>query len=211
MLHQFTAWRRIKDRDLQALIDTMVARRVWYEPTIMLEYYWNHQSEYDTTGLSPHHPWRMREWYASTDTQMTRAVAEYEAAQARFIKRFHGAGGVVLAGTDDVAFPPYGVTGELCLFVEAGLSPLAALQTATINAARAMRWADSLGAIEVGKLADIVILDANPLEDIANVRRINAVIVNGRLLDRATLDEYLKRVSTRIDATRLPSRSPVCR
>ncbi len=197
-----TAWRSLDDRDLQTLVDTMVARGVWYEPTVLLDYYWNNQSQFDTTGLSPHHPWRMREWFVTRDTQQRRAIVQFEAAEARFIKRFHDVGGVVLAGTDDVAFPPYGVSGELCLFVEAGLSPLDALRSATLNAARAMRWDDSLGTIETGKLADIVILNANPLTNIANVRRIDAVVVDGRLLDRAALDRYLVAVGMPIEALR---------
>lgn len=211
-LHYFTAWQRASDRDIQMLIDTMVARRVWYEPTRLLDYYWNHQAEYDTAGLSLHHPWRTRAQYTSADTQMSRAVMQSEAAEARFIKRFYDAGGMLLAGTDDVAFPPYGVSGDLCLFVDAGLSPLAALQAATINAARAMRWEDRLGSVEVGKLADIVLLDANPLQDVANVRRIHAVIADGRFLDRTTLDQYLIRVGTPIETTRRASPpTPVCR
>ena len=83
---------------------------------------------------------------------------------------------------------------ELTLFVQAGMPPLAALQTATINPARYLGALDSLGTIAEGKIADLVLLDANPLDDIRNTRRIRAVIVNGCILTRAALDSLLATV-----------------
>ncbi|PYS99704.1 MAG: hypothetical protein DMF63_10290 [Acidobacteria bacterium] len=83
---------------------------------------------------------------------------------------------------------------ELSILVQAGLSPFEALQTATINPARFMRREKDLGTIEVGKIADIIMLDGNPLADISNTRKINAVIVGGRILDRNDLDKILAAV-----------------
>ena len=119
-----------------------------------------------------------------------------EAAEARFIRRFHDAGGVIVAGTDDIPFAPAGVSEELRLLVLAGLSPLAALQTSTVNAAQVLGWRDA-GTIEVGKIADLVVLDADPLQDILNVRRIRADVLIGRLIDRAALDGFLATVGQR--------------
>lgn len=198
-LYNLGAWRRTNEADTQALIDMMVGRGVWYEPTLLVDYYWNHQDLYDTVTLSLNHPWRTRE-QSLPDAELGAAVLAFEAAEARFVRRFHEAGGIVLAGTDEVPFPPFGVSEEMRLLVDAGLPPLAALQAATINPARAMGWDDRLGSMEVGKLADLVLLDANPLDDITNVRKIHAVVADGRLLDRATLDEFLRRVGTPIEA-----------
>jgi imidazolonepropionase-like amidohydrolase len=78
--------------------------------------------------------------------------------------------------------------------VVAGLTPMEALQTATINAARFMGKEKDLGTIQKGKLADLVLLDANPLDEIHNTTKINAVVVNGRLLDRPALDKMLSDV-----------------
>jgi imidazolonepropionase-like amidohydrolase len=100
----------------------------------------------------------------------------------------------LLAGSD--AANPFVVWGfslheELTLLVAAGLLPLEALQAATLNPARYLESTDSLGTVEAGKLADLVLLDANPLEDIRNSQRISAVVLNGRYLDRRALDRLL--------------------
>jgi tetratricopeptide (TPR) repeat protein len=107
------------------------------------------------------------------------------------------AGVPFLAGSDTAnpwAFPGSGLHDELQLFVEAGLTPLQSLQTATLNPARFFGRTDELGTIEKGKLADLVLLDANPLDDIENVRQIHAVIADGHLYRRADLDGILERV-----------------
>ena len=74
------------------------------------------------------------------------------------------------------------------MLVEAGLTPLETLQSATLNPAKYLHGTDSLGTVAVGKLADLVLLDADPLANIQNVRRIRAVVANGRYFDRAALD-----------------------
>jgi imidazolonepropionase-like amidohydrolase len=83
---------------------------------------------------------------------------------------------------------------ELQRFVTAGFTPLEALQTATLNPARFFQMEDQLGTIEQGKIADLVFLDANPLEDIRNTQNVTAVIVNGRYLSKADLQKILQRV-----------------
>lgn len=76
------------------------------------------------------------------------------------------------------------------------MTPMEALQTATRNPARYLGLLSSLGTIERGKLADVVLLDANPLDDIRNTNKINAVIVGGKLLTAETLKEMLAKVET---------------
>lgn len=87
-------------------------------------------------------------------------------------------------------------------FVARGLTPLAALQTATINPAQALRATDTLGTVAVGKLADLVLLDANPLTDIGNTTKIRAVVANGRYFDRVALDRLLADVAAKAKAER---------
>ncbi|MCZ6490305.1 MAG: amidohydrolase family protein [Acidobacteria bacterium] len=103
----------------------------------------------------------------------------------QLIKAFADAGGKLYAGTDcaNMCTPGLGMHQELELLVDAGVSPLQALQAATVNPAELMRMQDRLGTLEEGKVGDVLILDANPLEDIRNTRKIAQVISRGRVLD----------------------------
>lgn len=104
------------------------------------------------------------------------------------------AGVPILAGTDTgnpFCFPGFSLHEELALLVIAGLSPVEALRSATLNPAKFLGLDKTLGTIEQGKIADLVLLDANPLEDIRNTQKINAVVSNGRLFDRKALDKML--------------------
>jgi imidazolonepropionase-like amidohydrolase len=103
------------------------------------------------------------------------------------------AGVGVLTGCDSM-IAGFCVHDELALMVRGGMTPQAALQTATINPARYFSIEQKVGSVEAGKRADLVMLDGDPLADIANVRRIRGVIVAGRLLDRAALDQVLADV-----------------
>ncbi len=116
------------------------------------------------------------------------------------VEKMHRAGVPILAGTDNnnpYVVPGFALHDELELFVRARLTPFEALQTATVNPAKYLGIEKLLGTIEEGKLADIILLDANPLTDISNTRKINAVIAGGRLLKRAELDEMLNKVAER--------------
>ena len=81
---------------------------------------------------------------------------------------------------------------ELKAMVMVGLSPLEALQSATINPARFFNMEHEQGSVAVGKIANLVLLDADPLVDINNTRRINVVIAKGRVFDRGALNGLLK-------------------
>ncbi len=106
----------------------------------------------------------------------------------------HRAGVRIVAGTDagdSYVFPGFAIHDELAELVRAGLSPLAALRSATIDAARFSDRAADHGSIAAGKVGDLVLLDANPLDDIRNTNRIAGVFFNGEYLNRAALDELL--------------------
>ena len=106
----------------------------------------------------------------------------------------HRAGVKMLAASDAVVwyvFPGFSLHDELELFVQAGLSPMEALQTATRNPAIYLDLIDTVGTVETGKKADLVLLEANPLANISNIKRITAVIIGGRLIPRVSLDKML--------------------
>jgi Tol biopolymer transport system component len=108
------------------------------------------------------------------------------------ISAAHKAGIRIIAGTDIFFFPP-GLHWDLELLVRAGLSPLEALCTATSNAAVVLGVEGQLGCISPGAAADLVVLEADPLEDIRNTQKIYAVIKGGKLIDRAALLKAIKR------------------
>ncbi len=102
----------------------------------------------------------------------------------------------IMAGTDSdnpYAFPGFSLHDEMALYVELGMTPIDALRSATTVPARFLNMADSLGSIEEGKLADLVLLNANPLENIRNTTTIDAVIANGKLYSKSYIDSILKR------------------
>lgn len=114
-----------------------------------------------------------------------------------------------MAGTDTGAsnqnmFPGFSLHDELGFLVKGGLTPLEALQCATLNAAKWLNRLDTFGTVEPGKLADLVLLDDDPLKDIHNTTKISEVFLGGKEFDRATLDHMLGDAET---AAKLPSPS----
>jgi hypothetical protein len=110
------------------------------------------------------------------------------------VRQAHSAGVRIVAGTDSgdtYVFPGFAIHDELAELVRAGLTPTDALRSATIDAARFSGKARDYGSIEAGKVADMVLLEANPLTDIRNTGRIAGLFFNGQYLDRAALDELL--------------------
>jgi hypothetical protein len=100
----------------------------------------------------------------------------------------HRAGVVIVAGTDEVV-PGHSLHRELELYVQAGFTPMEAIQAATIVPARAMKLDKEVGTIEPGKRADLIIVDGNPIENISNIRKVKTVIANGRMYECAKLWE----------------------
>jgi hypothetical protein len=116
----------------------------------------------------------------------SRATKERLSRQQAIVKTLHDAGVPIVAGTDGVV-PGYSLLRSLELYVEAGLSPMQALQTATSIPAKAMRADAEVGTIEVGKRADLLVLDGNPLIDVSNIRKSRWVVANGRMYETSRL------------------------
>jgi hypothetical protein len=109
-----------------------------------------------------------------------------------FLSRFVKAGGKVYSGTDTAAAntPGLSIHHEMELLVDAGLTPLQAIMSSTIWSAEILHLDKDLGTVEAGKLADLLVLDANPLDDIRNTKRISRVIQNGELADTSYHSDY---------------------
>ncbi|MDB5134623.1 MAG: amidohydrolase family protein [Mucilaginibacter sp.] len=102
------------------------------------------------------------------------------------VKKLHDAGVTIVAGTDQ-GFPGFSVARELELYVQAGLTPADAIQTATITPAKVMSLDKSTGSIDEGKQADIIIVDGDPLKNIRDIRNVTVVIKGGHIYDPGTL------------------------
>jgi hypothetical protein len=98
----------------------------------------------------------------------------------------HRAGVPIVAGTDQ-AVPGHSLHREIELYVQAGFTPMDAIQAATIMPARVMGQDKETGTVEVGKRADLILVDGNPLEDIRNIRKVEAVMTGGRMYETAPL------------------------
>ena len=137
--------------------------------------------------------WAANQGYFVTKPEVLAALNSLAEVGLIVARDMASAGVGILAGCDAL-IAGFCVHDELAAMVRGGMTPLAALQTATLNPARYLGRENSLGVVAAGKLADLVLLDGNPLDDIANVRRIRAVVTAGRLLERAELDKILAQV-----------------
>ena len=121
-------------------------------------------------------------------------------AEEHLVGSMFKSGVPLMAGTDAMnpfCFPGFSLHDELALLVESGLSPLAALQAATLNPATFLGRTADQGTIVAGKRANLVLLDADPLADIHNTTRIRAVWLDGKFFDRAALDQMLESAKHR--------------
>jgi hypothetical protein len=189
---------------------TLLAKnQTWQVPTL----YWERgqwlidKSDFAHDPLNKYAPaaWRDRTWPMFTrdilkdmDTDPLPVRERFVQLELDMVNKLHRAGVPFLAGTDTAAgvhvFPGFSLHDELALFVKAGFTPMEALQTATLNPARFLGLSEDQGTVEKGKVADLVLLDRNPLEDISNTRKIRSVVLAGRFLSRQQLDDLLHRV-----------------
>jgi len=180
------------------LIDLLARQRTWQTPTLAAAF------EIGTIGTSASETSADRLVYASKKIRdawagnpVTPAAIRQFRARAQMgatvTSDMAKAGVPILAGCD-IGFAGFCVHDELAAMVRGGMTPLGALQTATLNPARYFNLQQSGGGVTAGRRADLVLLDANPLSDIANVRSIRAVVLAGRMLDREELDKMLAEV-----------------
>ena len=189
-----------------ALFERFRKNNTWQVPTLVVFYEERRLAEPGLVGndsLLVYIPKLLRDYWRSLPTDIAVKMVALYAIHSDLVGRLYRAGVPILAGSDSpnpFVYPGFSLHDELGLLVRSGLSPAEALRTATINPATFLGVTDSLGTVARGKVADLVLLDANPLEDIANTRRIRAVIQGGRLLDRRALDAMLAGARLRASA-----------
>jgi imidazolonepropionase-like amidohydrolase len=199
-----------RGRIAQAVAAT-VAANVWNVPTLTLIEHWPAATPtLDTLLARPemaYVPPQMREQWSRAKRQITSA-ADYSVAKAdelvrlrrELVKALHDAGAPLLLGSDAPQVfnvPGFSLHHELASMVAAGLTPYEALRTGTANPARFFDAADEFGTLRPGLAADLVLVEGNPLADVAALARPAGVMVRGRWLDRAALDERLAAIAAR--------------
>jgi hypothetical protein len=199
-------WRELARRDV-GVVPTLVT--VTYSVFQPVSYF--RALVDDTTGtVHPLRPYVSAFMILDWREQVEEAVPERRAFFERLwpvalkhVREMREAGVRLMTGSDVAVlnvFPGAALHDELRLFVDSlGMGPMEALASATRRPAEWLGLADSVGTVEVGKVADLVLLDANPLDAIANTRRIAAVLLRGRLFRREDLDGLLAAVAAMPD------------
>jgi imidazolonepropionase-like amidohydrolase len=194
------------------MISVLKANRTWVVPTFAVGHLFSNADDPALDKdprlryVSPQTREEGRAWTATASPEEVARNRKTYALDEKVVGEMYRAGVPILAGTDVGAnwylFPGFSLHDELQLLVHAGLTPLAALQAATWNAARFMGATDRYGSVTSGKMADLVILDADPLRDITNTQQIYAVVFDGRVLNRSDLDSMLKEIELAAAATK---------
>jgi imidazolonepropionase-like amidohydrolase len=187
-----------------AIIQLLAKNHVWQCPTLFWERgQWlvdaiDYTKDPDLAYAG--HTWVTKQWpraqkgiLKSLDTDPLPVREKFVTHELDIVRKLHAAGVPFLAGTDTPAgvdvLPGISLHLELQRFVAAGFTPLEALQTATLNPAKFYNNLNDYGTVEPGHIADLVLLEANPLENIANTRKISAVIHDGQYLSQQDLTQ----------------------
>jgi imidazolonepropionase-like amidohydrolase len=198
----------LKARPVAALVAKLAAARTFLDPTLSID-------EFDSLFLYPEqasHPNNrflrrsLVDEALGPEHQIFKVPGDLAGAaragvekRRAFIQMCHRAGVRIIAGTDGPGIgslaPGFGIHRELELLVTAGLTPLDALRAGTFDAALALGDERNLGSIDEGKLADIVVVRGDPRLNIVYASRVEAVVLRGRLFDRATLDSLLAQTA----------------
>jgi len=198
------------NKKAEALFAKFVKNNTWVTPTAIV---WQTNASFEDDSAKyaermKYLPRYIREyWDPKNNAHLQNRAPERLAAEKLLVKKYleiiggmQRAGVKLMTGSDfganPLLFPGWGVHDEMALLVKAGLTPMEAIQAATRNPATFLGLDRSVGTIEKGKLADIVVLSANPLEDINNTRKITAVLFEGQMFDRAQLNRLLASIAT---------------
>lgn len=194
-----TAIENYDDERADEVLQVLAENETWQIPTLALntrsvEKFYTDPAWQETFTLLPDSI--KQEWYNNTEGAAQAEVSEFGAEYSNWlfnmVDKINEAGIPMMAGTDTpigLLTPGRSLHHELKVMVDAGLTPRKALKAATLNPARYFEMENELGTIDEGKWADLLILDANPLEDIENTLEINTVIKQGEVYNQEELND----------------------
>jgi imidazolonepropionase-like amidohydrolase len=189
-------WQRfdLQSQKMHALVQRLAQSRVFLDPTLVVEQLTEIPNQ-DAERNDPNNQYVsaavVEEAIKESKNPLFELPADLRAAaldafhkQEKFVEMCNQAGVKIIAGTDGPGIgsilPGFGLHRELELLVASGLSPLQALRAGTLTAAEALGKDDQLGTIERGKLADMVVLDADPMQQVGNLRKIHLIVQGGK-------------------------------
>lgn len=194
-------------RKCQTLFAKLAENKTWQVPTLATKRALSlvdDGSFFNDARMKYITPKELEDWKPENNFFLKYRTPEFIVQKKRLYQKeleltvaLHKAGVPFMTGTDvpgAYTYPGFTLHDELALLVETGFTPLEALRAATRNPAEYLNLSDELGTIEKGKLADLILLDANPLNDIANTKRIAAVVFNGRYLSKEEREKMLADV-----------------
>lgn len=198
-------WERfdLGSQKFRDLVKRLAESRVFLDPTLVIDEYYNASSA-EVEKKDPNNKYISAEFVEGASrafqnplflipSELKTAAVEAVRKEQRFVGMCNEAGVRIIAGTDGpgmgLLLPGFGLQRELELLVESGLSPLQALRAATSTSAEALAKEDRLGSLEPGKLADVVVLDADPLLAIQNVKKVRTVVQGGKVYEPGALLE----------------------
>ena len=211
-----------RDVEVKDLARAFARNGTWYTPTLVVQINWrltpknvlsdllnDLNGKIDKRNLYVPHA-ILEKWKLAVESQKNEGSFDWAEQTRKGMSEFrtmHKEGAGVLAGTDFGAllvYPGFSLHDELAALVkEGGLTPFEALQSATRNPPYFFNLQDEIGTIETGKIADLVLLTANPLENISNTKKIISVILNGKYLSLSYLQKLLKTARTEVQKENL--------
>lgn len=210
------AWKEVSDERLAALARAMRAADVWSCPTLVVTQKWAQGEEAEALLASPEmrfvspflrsawSPRSPRNYLADLPSGIVAAAHEALPFQQRAVRALRDAGAPLLVGTDmgnPYVLAGFAVHEELAYLVEAGLTPYEALRAGTAEAARCMGAALDWGTLAAGRRADLLLLAANPFEDVRHAQQRVGVVLHGRWLPEDELMDELERRAARFEET----------
>ena len=193
---------QLDEEKLRQYLEKTVSAGLWNSPTLVVNK--RRETDIDTLERQPelrYFPQSRKGWWRKLSYSVADDAKEHREKRQYVVRRLQEAGAGLLLATDmpdPYVVPGFSIHEELQRFVESGLTPYEAIKTGTYNTAKFLKKLDRFGTIEKGKDADLILLRANPLQDVSNIKNPLGVMAKGRWYPREVLDKMLTDIETEI-------------
>lgn len=195
-IHTYILWNYIDEIREEKLMNSAIKNNVWIEPTLLWESSHIYKSEFYKKPYYCYYFGNAKEiitWFPKPTKSELIELQKADQKRYSFIKRFYNKGGAVLVGTDGMVYG-FELIEEMKLLVNAGIPVSAVIKAATYNNSKALGWLDTMGTISIGKKANLVLLNANPMKNIENLQEIESIINQGKIYNKKELTKMKKEL-----------------